>query len=47
MTDARPTSPQPNRAMMERDLASAALGMVVERDEPGIARSCRCACATT
>ncbi|WP_349236167.1 hydroxyphenylacetyl-CoA thioesterase PaaI [Cryobacterium sp. BB307] len=25
----------PNRAMMERDLASAALGMVVERDDPG------------
>ena len=26
-----------SRAMMDRDLASAALGMVVERDEPGIA----------
>ena len=26
---------QVNRAMMDRDLASAALGMVVERDDPG------------
>ena len=26
-----------NRAMMDRDLASAALGIVVERDDPGIA----------
>ena len=26
-----------DRAMMQRDLASAALGMVVERDEPGVA----------
>ena len=34
MTDASTTS---TRAMMDRDLASAALGMVVERDEPGIA----------
>ena len=31
MTDAATT----NRAMMDRDLASAALGMVVERDDPG------------
>jgi acyl-CoA thioesterase len=29
--------PEGDRAMMQRDLASAALGMVVERDEPGIA----------
>ena len=29
--------PAGDRAMMQRDLASAALGMVVERDEPGIA----------
>ncbi len=28
-------SERPTHAMMERDLASAALGMVVERDEPG------------
>ena len=34
MTDA---TEQANRAMMDRDLASAALGMVVERDDPGIA----------
>jgi acyl-CoA thioesterase len=27
----------PIRAMMQRDRASAALGMVIERDEPGIA----------
>lgn len=27
--------PAGNRAMMDRDLASAALGMVVERDDPG------------
>ena len=33
MTDAT----TPARAMMERDQASAALGMVVERDEPGFA----------
>lgn len=26
---------RPTKAMMERDLASAALGMVVEHDEPG------------
>ena len=26
---------RPNRAMMERDRASAALGLVVERDDPG------------
>jgi acyl-CoA thioesterase len=26
---------RPNRAMMERDRASAALGIVVERDDPG------------
>ncbi len=26
---------RPTKAMMQRDLASAALGMVVERDEPG------------
>ena len=32
MTDA---TSQANRAMMDRDLASAALGMVVERDDPG------------
>ena len=29
--------PAGDRTMMQRDLASAALGMVVERDEPGIA----------
>ncbi|QTX05726.1 hydroxyphenylacetyl-CoA thioesterase PaaI [Agromyces archimandritae] len=38
-TGDRPTgqanAPSPNRAMMDRDLASAALGMMVERDEPG------------
>jgi len=37
-TDPHPAaaaSERPTRAMMERDLASAALGMVVERDEPG------------
>jgi acyl-CoA thioesterase len=38
-TDARPdrpgTSPRPNRAMMAQDQASAALGMRVERDDPG------------
>lgn len=36
MTDA-PSEPngRANRAMMDRDLASAALGMVVERDDPG------------
>ncbi|WP_082513659.1 MULTISPECIES: hydroxyphenylacetyl-CoA thioesterase PaaI [unclassified Leifsonia] len=34
MTDAGATS---SRAMMQRDRASAALGMVVERDEPGLA----------
>jgi acyl-CoA thioesterase len=28
-------SVRPNRAMMERDRASAALGLVVERDDPG------------
>lgn len=28
---------QPNRAMMARDQASAMLGMVVERDDPGYA----------
>ncbi|WP_082468169.1 hydroxyphenylacetyl-CoA thioesterase PaaI [Leifsonia sp. Leaf264] len=33
MTDAT----TPARAMMERDQASAALGMVAERDEPGFA----------
>lgn len=37
-----PTTPHdspadPPRPMMQRDLASAALGMTVERDEPGIA----------
>jgi acyl-CoA thioesterase len=32
MTDAPASA---NRAMMDRDLASAALGMVVERDDPG------------
>lgn len=30
-----PAPPPINRAMMDRDLASAALGMVVERDDPG------------
>jgi acyl-CoA thioesterase len=30
-------APAGNRAMMDRDLASAALGMVVERDDPGYA----------
>lgn len=34
MTDAMP-EPRANRAMMQRDLASAALGMRVERDDPG------------
>ncbi|MET1043688.1 MAG: hydroxyphenylacetyl-CoA thioesterase PaaI [Microbacteriaceae bacterium] len=34
MSDA---SSSPTRAMMQRDRASAALGMVVERDEPGFA----------
>ncbi|WP_166870221.1 hydroxyphenylacetyl-CoA thioesterase PaaI [Salinibacterium sp. ZJ450] len=34
MSDA---SSSPTRAMMQRDRASAALGMVVERDEPGVA----------
>jgi len=29
--------PAADRTMMQRDLASAALGMVVERDEPGLA----------
>lgn len=28
---------RPNRAMMERDRASASLGLVVERDDPGYA----------
>ena len=37
MTDAATDVTTANRAMMQRDLASAALGMVVERDEPGIA----------
>ena len=32
---AEPASPAANRAMMDRDLASSALGMVVERDDPG------------
>lgn len=38
MTDATPQAAEaarPNRAMMERDRASASLGMVVERDDPG------------
>ena len=34
-TRAPAASDAPNRAMMQRDLASAALGMVVERDDPG------------
>ena len=34
MTDADAT---PSRVMMDRDRASAALGMVVQRDEPGLA----------
>jgi acyl-CoA thioesterase len=34
--DLGPSSPPP-RAMMQRDRASAALGMRVERDEPGLA----------
>lgn len=34
-TRAAAASDAPNRAMMQRDLASAALGMVVERDDPG------------
>ncbi len=49
MTDATPQAAEavrPNRAMMERDRASASLGLVVERDDPGHAVS-RCACATT
>ncbi len=35
--DAASAPPPPNRAMMNRDQASAALGMVVEKDEPGLA----------
>lgn len=38
MTDATPRAAEavrPNRAMMERDRASASLGLVVERDDPG------------
>ncbi|MDF2559057.1 MAG: aromatic compound degradation protein PaaI [Microbacterium sp.] len=38
MTDATPQAAEavrPNRAMMERDRASASLGLVVERDDPG------------
>lgn len=38
MTDATPRATdavRPNRAMMERDRASASLGLVVERDDPG------------
>ena len=38
MTDATPRGAEavrPNRAMMERDRASASLGLVVERDDPG------------
>lgn len=34
MTEAT-TGIRPNRAMMERDRASAALGLVIERDDPG------------
>jgi acyl-CoA thioesterase len=38
MTDATPQAPEaprPSRAMMDRDRASALLGLVVERDDPG------------
>lgn len=40
MTEATTQTPvqdalRPNRAMMERDRASASLGLVVERDDPG------------
>jgi acyl-CoA thioesterase len=38
MTDATPQSTEavrPSRAMMDRDRASASLGLVVERDDPG------------
>lgn len=38
MTDATPEAAEavrPNRAMMGRDRASASLGLVVERDDPG------------
>ncbi|WP_350348792.1 hydroxyphenylacetyl-CoA thioesterase PaaI [Agromyces sp. G08B096] len=35
MTDAATDATAPNRAMMERDRASASLGLVVERDDPG------------
>lgn len=38
MTEATAEAPggvRPNRAMMERDRASASLGIVVERDDPG------------
>ncbi len=39
-------SHRPNRPMMQRDRASAALGMVVERDDPGHA-VVSMSCATT
>ncbi|MFB8189842.1 hydroxyphenylacetyl-CoA thioesterase PaaI [Microbacterium sp. NPDC055988] len=38
MTDATPQAAEavrPSRAMMERDRASASLGLVIERDDPG------------
>ena len=35
--DAASATPPPNRAMMNRDQASASLGMIVEKDEPGLA----------
>ena len=35
MTDQATESIRPNRAMMARDRASASLGLVVERDDPG------------
>lgn len=34
-TEAHPARTAPNRSMMQQDLASAALGMVVHHDDPG------------